>query len=322
MNKIKIVYANTMDYGFALQQRPQHIMNSLSKMGYDVHWINSKKESGKAPDRYPNLTVWYDWENFLRRNPECDVYFSSWSKRYPDLNRIKTKIVVYDSLDNFKQNEEAEETMVSKSDLVFTTSQLLYDLRSPQHNNVHMCRNGCWSGFKDKIGDNLKPQDVSGDYILFSGAIGDWVDVDLINKLAKQFQVVVAGSYFGGDSLSDNVKALGSKNYVNLQTYYKNALVNILPFKRCQTADYSNPIKMYESAVFGVPTVSTDIPEAMINNNIIYTASSHNDFIGQVYKAIKQRNDPIRKEALYNFAKENDWMVRVNLIDKEIRKLL
>jgi len=321
MDKIKLVYANTMDYGFSLQQRPHHIMNSLAKMGYDIHWINTEKQEGKTPDRYPNLTVWHNWENFIRRNPECDIYFSSWSKRHGDLDKLKIKKVVYDSLDNFKENEEDEEKMVSKSDLVFTTSQPLFDLRNSQHHNVHMCKNGCWYGFKDKIDDSIKPKDVSGDYILFSGAIGDWVDVNLINKLAEQFQVVVVGAYFGGDSLSDKVKALGTKNYVNLQTYYKNALVNIVPFKRCQTSDYSNPIKMYESAVFGVPTVSTDIPEAVSHKNVVYTATNHNDFIGQVQKAIKQRNDPVRKQALYDFAKENDWMVRVNLIDKEMRKL-
>ena len=323
MDKIKIVYANTMDYTFSLQQRPHHIMNSLSKMGYDVHWINSKNEKGKRPDRFENLTIWYDWDIFVKRNPECDVYFSSWSKSHKDLKDIKAKIVAYDSLDNFEENETEEVNMVNASDVVFTTSKPLFDLRKTQHENVHMCRNGCWYGFKDVDLGEFKNENIQGDYLLFSGAIADWVDVDLLNKISEIYQVIVVGAYFGlGKELGGKIKFLGTKNYLSLQNYYKNALVNLVPFKRCQTSDYSNPIKMYESSVYGVPTVSIDIPEAIIHNEAIYVAHNHNDFIRQIERAIKQKNDEKRKEILLNFAKENDWMERVNLIDREVRKLL
>jgi glycosyltransferase involved in cell wall biosynthesis len=318
---MKIVYANTIDYTFALQQRPHHIMNLLAERGHEVHWINSSKDHELRPFKYGSLTIWYNWENFLRRNPECDIYFASWSRRYEDLDRLKAKFVVYDSLDNFPDNEAHEEVMVSKSDLVLTTSQPLFDLRCKQHNNVHMCRNGCWSGFANKDLSKFPIKDVKGDFILFSGAIGNWVDVKLIDKLAEQFQVVVAGAYHGGDPLGNKVKIIGAKKYEELQMYYKTALVNILPFKRCQTSDYSNPIKMYEPAVFGVPTVSIDIPEAVIHQDSVYLASNYNEFVNQIQKAIKQRDDPIRKENLIKFAKESDWNLRVDLIEKEMKAL-
>ncbi len=322
MKKIKIVYANTVDYSFALQQRPHHIFKTLSTMGYDVHWINSTQEKGVRPDRYENLTVWHDWEVFLKRNPECDIYFSSWANRHIDLDRIKAKFVVYDSLDNFPENEPMEKSMIDKSDLVFVTSEPLFQLRSKEHNNVHYCRNGCWSGLDEKISSDW-PSGVTGDYVLFSGALGNWVDIELINKLAELMQVVIVGAYFGPIDLAvKNAVMLGTKNYIELQSYYRNALVNIVPFKRCQTADFSNPIKMYESSVYGTPTVSTDIPEAILHQDIIHVASNHNDFINLVQKACKLKREQENVTKLKSFAAENDWSHRVYLIDKEIRKLL
>lgn len=318
---MKIVYANTVDYNMELQQRPHHIMNTLARRGHEVHWVNHTQIKGRSNNTYGNLTLWHDWDLFLSKHPTCDVYFSSWASRHVDLEQIKAKIVVYDSLDNFAINEHNEPRMINKADVVLTTSKPLYDLRSTQHSNVHMCRNGCWPNLANEIKDDITIKDVNGDFILFSGAVAEWVDVELINELAEQFQVVIAGVVFPHllELLpSKKCKVVGAKTYIELQKYYKKAKVNLIPFKRCQTSDYSNPIKMYESAVFGTPTVSIDIPEAVIHNDAICVESNHVDFINTVKTIIENPPTQDYKNMLMNFAQENSWEDRVDLIEREI----
>ncbi len=126
-----ILYANTIDYEFSLRQRPHHIMDIFSQRGWKVFWVDQHKQSGKLRNRLnENLEIYYDWEVFKKRNPKVDVYFSSWSFRHVDLNEIDYKVCVYDSLDNFEQNSTQEHLMIDKADILLTTSQPLYDLRS------------------------------------------------------------------------------------------------------------------------------------------------------------------------------------------------
>ena len=313
-----ILYANTIDYNFDLQQRPHHIMNLLAKRGHIIHWVNKTKVEGLRPERYENLTVWHNWDVFKKRVPEIDVYFSSWSFRHTDLKEIDYKICLYDSLDNFKENESHEEDMIEKSDILLVTSYPLYELRKTQHKNIHICRNGCFADYGKK--DYEVPSDVKkfvdkGGYILFSGAIANWVDNELIEKVAKKYNVVIVGKQFGVDKMPKHAHYLGIKSYEELQAYYNHCSVNILPFKRCQTSDYSNPIKNYEAMTHGKITVATDIPEATIYPDIVLPSRNSEEFMNNIKKALEIKDDVDIKNECFKNAEDNDWNKRVDLIE-------
>jgi glycosyltransferase involved in cell wall biosynthesis len=312
-------YANTIDYNFPLRQRPHHIMDILAARGHSIHWVDNTQVEGLRPDRYENLTVWHNWDVFKKRVPEVDVYFSSWSHRYIDLNQVKSKIVLYDSLDNFEANELEEVNMINKADILLTTSAPLYTLRKQQHNNVHLCRNACFSE-NDNINIEI-PEDVKqfkNGYMLFSGAMANWVDIELIEKVAKLYDVVVVGKLFGVSKMPKGVHYLGNKSYNDLQKYYKFCSLNLLPFKRCQVADFSNPLKMYESLVYGRVTIATDIPEATIYPNAVLPSKNHEEFINNIKYALKRKDDINIINKCKQVAKENDWDNRVDIIEKAI----
>jgi glycosyltransferase involved in cell wall biosynthesis len=316
---MKIAYCNTIDYWYPLQQRPHHIMRLLAKRGHEVHWVNSTKIDGMRAEKDDYVTLWHNWNMFKKRIPDIDVYFSSWSHRHTDLDEISAKIVVYDSLDNFEANETQEINMINKSNIVLTTSSPLYDLRKTQHDNVHICRNACFSGYKEHALDI--PNDVKqfkNGYVLFSGAVANWVDIDLLDRVAKEHSLVIVGNNFDMSRMPKNAHYLGSKSYEELQKYYKHCKVNLLPFKRCQVADYSNPIKMYEGMVYGKITVATDIPEAKLYPDVVIPSANHIEFMNNLNSAIKHSEVEDIKMKCLKTAEENDWHCRVDVIENSI----
>ena len=325
-----LLYANTINFDFILQQRPHHLMKLLSKH-YKVYWVNETKVEGKAKTIInENLEVYHNWDVFVKRNPKVDIYFSSWSNRFVDLDKIDCDLVVYDSLDNFEANQMHEETMIEKSNILLTTSKTLYDLRKSQHNNIHLCRNGCFP----ELG--LKEYDIPIEYqkvknngkaiLLFSGALASWCDIKLIGELCDLFNVFIVGLNWGIRVIPNNCIFVGRKSYQELQAYYHHCDVNLLPFKRCQVSDYSNPIKMYEGMSHGKITVATDIPEACDEEykDIVLTSSNNTDYILNIKKALRYKDDKDIQAKCREVASNNSWYKRadniVDLIEEYYRK--
>lgn len=320
-----ILYANTINYDFPLKQRPHHIMDILSQRGWKVLWVNQTKpkDSTKLRDRInDNFEIFYDWELLKKRYPEVDVYFSSWSFRHVDLSQIDYKVCVYDSLDNFEQNSHQEHLMIEKADILLTTSQPLFDLRSTEHDNVFMCRNACFPelGLNDyDIPEDLKKVKENGKpIILFSGALANWCDLALIELIAKNFNMVVVGAGWGIKKFPDNVIYLGNKEYKDLQAYYHHCDVNILPFRRCQISDFSNPIKNYEAMSHGKVTVATDIPEALLYPEVVLSSRNRIEFLQNINKALKIKDNEEVIKKCHEYANNNSWYKRVDVIENAI----
>ncbi|RXZ78199.1 glycosyltransferase [Paenibacillaceae bacterium] len=327
MKQKTIVYANTIDWDHPLQQRPHHIMKLFSENGYKVYYVNQNKRTDKVRDRInDNLEVYYDFDVFCRRVPEVDIYFSSWSFRYVDLDKLKAKVVVYDSLDNFEQNEPEEINMIKRADILFTTANTLYDVRKEQHDNIEIVRNGCFAEFVNKeyaIPADLKPFKDSGKpIILFSGAMAYWCDLELVEKVAKKYQVIVVGMPWAIEKMPEGVHYLGKKNYNELQAYYHHCDVNLLPFKRCQVADFSNPIKMYEAMVHGKPTVAMDIPEVSHYPDVVLSSGTHDEFLNNVEYALQLSKSQTFGELAKSTARQNTWLHRFQQMDTVINKYI
>jgi len=331
--KINITYCLTIPFLFEYQQRPHHIMKLLSQTGdYNVHWVNNIQVKGKRKDEInENLTVWHDYDIFKKRVPNIDVLFSSWSKTHILVEDLKPKIVLYDSLDNFPENQNEEEDMISKADILLTTSQPLYDLRKNQHENIHMCRNACFPELGEKQYDVpdiiTQARKMGQQIVLFSGAIGSWVDLEILEHVSHsdKYVVMIVGSSFGvpQNLLPKNLVYLGTKKYEELQAYYQHCDVTLLPFKRNVVADFSNPIKMFESLSFGKPVIATNIPEACIfPDNTIFVSRNKEEFRQNVNKALKVcKNEEVINKCK-EVARENSWKSRVDIIDREIKRFI
>ncbi|MGE5438082.1 MAG: glycosyltransferase [Syntrophothermus sp.] len=330
MSKGTILYANTINFAFDLQQRPHHILKILSDRGWHVIWCNQYQDKNILRERLnENLTIYHNWEVCKKRHHEVDIYFSTWSYRFVDLEDIKCKLVLYDSVDNFKENSIHEKDMIDKSDIVFTTSKPLYDIRKHEHNNVNMCRNACFPecGLADyNIPDDLNRIKQNGKpIILFSGAVAGhpqngWVDINLMELISQKYNLVIVGKLWGIQNPPTGSYFLGNKNYAELQAYYHHCDVSILPFRVCQTSIYSNPIKIYEALAHGKITVSTNIPESYSFFNSVLVSKDNNEFIDNIEFALKVKDKQSTINKCLEYASENSWYKRVDVIEESIQK--
>jgi glycosyltransferase involved in cell wall biosynthesis len=212
--------------------------------------------------------------------------------------------------------------MISYADIVLTASKPLYDLRKTQHPYVHLVRNACNYDLTQKYTD--MPVDlnrIKKPILLFSGALArDWCDIELVERIAKmsQYSVVVVGLPWG-ISIPSDIIYLGAKSYTDLQKYYNNCVLTLLPFRRCQISDYSNPIKMYESLAAGKPVISTDLPEACEYPGVVFTSKDHDGFIKNIKKALAFDKTQFAIKAK-TVAQENTWDIRYQQIIKAIEE--
>lgn len=336
---MKIVYANTIDFEGGLQQRPHHLFALLAKRGHQVYWVNKTKNNDKFRTRITNgLNVYHDWEAFCRKfEGQIDVYFSSWSHRHEDIDLIKPKMTIYDSLDLFPGNQSEEKNMVDKADVILTTTNNLYDFHKEHTNKpIYMCENGCFSEYRNTTYDIPKDlKDLPKPWILFSGAVAinpkhGWVDADLIQKISQKYTTIVVGRMWELSPSDGEIRKkklskvnfLGVKSYSELQAYYAHCDVNILPFQRCQTADYSHPLKLIEGCNMGKPCVATDIPvaEEFSKNypDAVLVSSTYSKFLSNIEKVLRVKDEEKVINQCFKLADDNDWNKKVDIIEKSI----
>jgi hypothetical protein len=134
----------------------------------------------------------------------------------------------------------------------------------------------------------------------------------------QQYSVVVVGLPWG-IQMPPEVIYLGSKSYTVLQKYYNNCNLTLLPFKRCQIADFSNPLKTYESLAAGKPVISTSIPESYEYPGVVFPSKDHDEFIKNIKKALalNQKEFSIKAKKV---AQENTWDIRYQQIIQTIEE--
>lgn len=343
----KIVYANTIDYNMVLQQRPHHIMNKLAERGHQIYWVNQYNRNNLRFRQKvnKNLSIYNGWNEFCNTFiDEIDIYFASWSHRWTDVEMLKPKHVIYDSLDLFPQNEVFEKKMVDKADVILTTAKGLYDYHKKHTNKpIYMCENGCFNEYRNINKEPPKDlQDIINHnmpIILFSGALSldkksGWVDIEILREITKKYYIVVVGIPWGFNQTLVNANKdvfnkliyIGSKDYELLQQYYANCTVNILPFKRCQVSDYSFPLKTIEGCNHGKICVSSDIPVSVEINKkypkAVMISKTPNEFVRNIDIAIKESANEENIKQCYQLADEHDWNKKVDIIENIISELM
>jgi glycosyltransferase involved in cell wall biosynthesis len=172
-----------------------------------------------------------------------------------------------------------------------------------------------------------KPRDfekVRPPIIGFYGLIQDWLDFELIAKIAKshpEWSIALIGKVATDISeIRDysNIYLLGEKPYKDLPNYSRLFDVAIIPYnvadKRMETV---NPTKLLQYIACGLPVVSVDLPEVRNYSKVVYVASSHEEFIKNIEKALKE-NSQERRQIRQLMAKDETWQRRVEKISEII----
>ena len=310
-----IFYPPTIDFD-KLRQRPQQLLSVAAKRGHKVIYCNLTVEEGRrAEEVEPNLFVYHNPKIAVKRNPNVDILYYTWANTLNYIDLVSPKISVFDNVDNFYQFEEADKEAIKISDFVLVASEPLYDLRNSIRKDIHIVRNGCTSGYQ-----KLYPRPSAYDcknIVLFTGAIGQWVDVELMEKVAKEHNLYVVGEPFG-KRLPSGVRFIRSVSHSDLMSFIQHADCCILPFDNSDVAKYSCPIKTYEYLQFGKPVVSTDIPESrhLAETQPVFVSKNHDEFLLNIHQTLNTKQT-------YNaekFINENSWDARWDYIERIVTK--
>lgn len=229
--------------------------------------------------------------------------------------------LVYDCMDHHEGFNNTGDTMLklekallTTAELTITTSAWLDKAVEDVARNRALIRNaGEFSHFSvrpDKIYSNNIYRKIIGYY----GAIAEWFDQGLLEAIASHFsdcEIVLIGN----DSVNararlgkySNITFLGEIPYRDLPKYLYAFDVCLLPFLVLPLTKATNPVKIYEYLSAGKPVVAIDLPEMAQFGDLIYTASSHDDFISTIDAVFSGQESKVLFERRRSFASNQTW---------------
>jgi GT2 family glycosyltransferase len=162
----------------------------------------------------------------------------------------------------------------------------------------------------------------------YVGAVSEWFDFELLEYCAKElkdFNFRIIGnrdveipSYI---AKLKNVEFIGEIKYTEVPEKMSEFTVGIIPFKINELINAVDPVKAYEYAAVGVPTVVTDMREVQAISRINYKSSNFEDFKNNLIEAT--RDSYVKKyiDMRVAYASENTWKSRANQIVDEIDRI-
>jgi glycosyltransferase involved in cell wall biosynthesis len=285
-------------------QRPQHLLSRFAK-DMSVHFIEEPVYDDGTPryvvtQKAPNLNVLVphlpngtapDEAEFLLRNL-LNGFMATRSARdtafwyYTPMalsfsSHINPAITIFDCMDELSafrfapaRLKQLEQNLLSRSDIVFTGGQSLYEAKKSRHVNIHAFPSSIdYSHFAKARNGIAEPEDnvaIPGPRFGFYGVVDERFDIDLLREVADQkpdWHFVIVGPVVKIDEASlprnTNIHYLGGRSYAQLPAYLKGWDVAIMPFAMNESTKYISPTKTPEYLAGGKPVISTPINDVV-----------------------------------------------------------
>ena len=210
--------------------------------------------------------------------------------------------------------DEIESRIDNQADKIVVTSQFLLSLKEKHFaTKSALVRNGV-DCFHFRLLD--QPSPIEQIVIGYFGAIAEWFDAELVGTLAQnnpefRFEIIglVSDSRVARDlSIYPNVFFLGEVPNSELPSHITKWRAGMIPFKLSPLIMATNPVKMYEYAACGLPTLATDIPEVRtVSRSMpgVYVASNEVDFQKNLEAALQL--PPENRKLLRDWAQNHSW---------------
>ena len=364
-----IICISTSPWGFMFQ-RPQQLMSLFSrefKIGYinppvtsklalpydrvlqehteiiDPNLIVLKPRIPKYPNHYATSRYYAGLlKSFSIKYGLKDIILWICLPQFEYLNgQLGEKLVVYDCQDDYASFSwtpritwQADKRLTEKADIVLTVSEPLQKTKKPLNPLCFLVPNGCDFQHFNKATKILEiPPDILNiekPRIGFVGAIYEWIDLELITKLAEKepnWSIVMVGPIHRNikpPHLS-NIHYLGRKPYNMLPNYIRQFDICSIPFKQWSPISMNScPIKLFEYMAAGKPVVSTKLPAVNFSKRAIEIASDHEDFHYKIHRLLEETTS----EAAHRLAKQislahaNTWWTRYKTIRYILNKFV
>lgn len=216
---------------------------------------------------------------------------------------------------------ELEQALLRRADLVIVSAEPLYRSKAAFNTRTVLVRHGVdHRHFRTALDPATQVPaaiaDLPRPVIGFFGLIADWVDVDLMARVAEHFRggslVVLGRATTDVSALArqPNVHLLGRVPYAELPAYCKGFDVALNPFRISELTLNANPLKVREYLAAGLPVVSTAIPEVEVLGHCRIAADAE-AFLREIEAALADPGpSPARSEAI----RPESWEARLEEI--------
>jgi glycosyltransferase involved in cell wall biosynthesis len=219
---------------------------------------------------------------------------------------------------------EMEINLLKLADLVITSAEHLYRDKAQFNPNTHLIPHGVDYKYFSKCIHNSVPiadrmSSIRKPIIGFFGLIHEWIDLDLIEKLAtenSEWSIVMIGRWsvnIDRFNANDNVHFLGQKPYEELLSYCKAFDVGLIPFHVNDLTVNVNPIKLREYLAAGIPVVSTALPEVEKYSDIVAIARDAKEFVEKTREILNNDNEDMRLQRSQKMRDES-WEMKAEHI--------
>ncbi len=219
--------------------------------------------------------------------------------------------------------KEIEEDLFRRSDLVVVSAETLLEAKKRFNEKTFLIRHGVdFNHFRTALEAATEIpaeiRDLPKPVIGFHGLLADWVDFELLKKIAGHFKdgsVVLIGKItFDAEKkikILDNVPNihfLGRQPYAELPAYCKGFDVALNPFVMNELTRHVNPLKVREYLAAGVEVVSTDIQEVRVLQHC-RIGENHDDFIAKIERILE---NPQPREEVSASIRHESWDAKVD----------
>ena len=296
-----------------------------------------------------NIVYYYEIQNdkcFMKKNKNFFVLDNNYIKKIKYLqstgsviiwcssiyeaqfiDRIPHDYVIFDFAFDFENWSLSEKEIFKSGDIIFTSSEKLYESLNKAHPKVFLIKNGVdtdnFSVYKNDIPEDLP----SGKKIVgYVGKIGDNIDWELVKVIIKNkdLNFVFIGEYdksVQSKILEDNVFFLGEKEYEDLPFYINNFSCAILPINENIKTDSFDYFEFYEYMALGIATVSTEIIKLGEYSKACYIAPGSEQFANYIDIAVLEQDTRLRL-LRRRIAAQNSWDKRIDEIDNIVNTQL
>lgn len=265
-----------------------------------------------------------------------------WHPRFArELGKHDERLVVYYKYDNYAgyfsdgdladgNADEAEARLLERADLVFVTSQGLYDMHRDRAHKLHLVPNGVdYEYFAGIAADTESPlpedlAGIPGPRIGYVGVVNEKVDFRLLTAMCKarpDWSIVLVGPEKTRlpeyrEALAElqdqpNAYFLGRKPGREVPHYIRGMDVCMMCYLVNDWTYYGYPLKMHEYLACGKPTVAADLPAIREFSSVIPIAREPSEWVSAVDAALTGR-DGISADARQQTARANSWAKRVD----------
>jgi len=232
-----------------------------------------------------------------------------------------------------KYLEKWENRNIEKSDMVFTSSQKLFQEIKKRTKSLFYFQ----AGLKNIFYRNIAKKTHQRKYFIgYVGSLSEVVDILLIIKIAKKYpnkKILILGPVYKNiSSLRQykNIEIEPQKNFPEILDYYKNIQIGIVPYKKNSYTRTVFPTKLNEYLISGSAVISTDIFEVNHFNKkfkkIINVAKNHSEFLKLIEKERKMEKystNPASAARLKKYLETCRWENKFDIMNQLInRKLL